>query len=141
VAEVETLPYAKRIGLRSRSDVQFMDSVEDGLSYQALASLQRSMGLSTREIAKAVKVSERTLARRKIERRLTDVESERLARVSRLFELAVSLFEGDEPAATRWFRKPAPALGDKTPLELVAMELGARQVENLIGRLEHGVFS
>ena len=33
------------------------------------------------------------------------------------------------------------ALGEKVPLELLVTELGAREVEALIGRLEHGVFS
>jgi uncharacterized protein (DUF2384 family) len=32
-------------------------------------------------------------------------------------------------------------LGDVAPLEMAATETGAREVENLIGRLEHGVFS
>jgi putative toxin-antitoxin system antitoxin component (TIGR02293 family) len=118
-----------------------MESVEQGLRYRSLTILQKSMGLSTSEIAKAVDISERTLARRKNEGRLKQEESERLVRISRVFDKTVHLFEGDEQEATRWLRKPARALGEKTPLNFASTEIGAREVENLIGRLEDGVFS
>ena len=62
-------------------------------------------------------------------------------RASRVFERAVDLFEGDAPAATRWLRTPQAGLGGRKPLELASTDVGAREVEDLIGRLEHGVFS
>lgn len=68
-------------------------------------------------------------------------ESERLLRLSSVFEKAVELFEGDVAAAVNWLVSPRKALGDHTPLEYSRTELGAREVEGLIGRLEHGVFS
>jgi putative toxin-antitoxin system antitoxin component (TIGR02293 family) len=68
-------------------------------------------------------------------------ESERLLRVSTVFEKAVELFEGDVAGAVTWLTSPRRALGYQTPLAYSRTELGAREVENLIGRLEHGVFS
>ena len=62
-------------------------------------------------------------------------------RVSRVFGMTLALFEGDVEAARAWFATPAPALGDRTPLDVSTTEIGAREVENLIGRLEHGVFT
>jgi putative toxin-antitoxin system antitoxin component (TIGR02293 family) len=55
--------------------------------------------------------------------------------------MALDLFEGDAGAARSWFSAPAPALANRTPLEVSSTDVGAREVENLIGRLEHGVFS
>jgi putative toxin-antitoxin system antitoxin component (TIGR02293 family) len=49
------------------------------------------------------------------------------------------LFEGDANAARQWLTAPQPALGGSTPGDYAATELGAREVENLIGRLEHGI--
>jgi len=141
MAQSESLSFTRRIGLRSRNITHLMDSVERGLRYQSLTSLQKGMGLSTNEIANALDISIRTLARRKKEGRLRQEESERLIRVSRIFDKTVNLFEGDEQEAKRWLKKPAPALGEKSPLEFIATEIGAREVENLIGRLEEGVFS
>jgi putative toxin-antitoxin system antitoxin component (TIGR02293 family) len=53
----------------------------------------------------------------------------------------VNLFEGDVPAAMTWLTTPRKALGGRPPLSYARTEPGAREVENLIGRLEHGIFS
>ena len=67
-------------------------------------------------------------------------ESDRLLRASRVFGRALELFEGDPEAARRWLGLPQPALGGATPLAFARTEAGAREVEDLVGRLEHGVF-
>ena len=59
----------------------------------------------------------------------------------RIFGKALGLFEGDAQATERWLSSPRRALGGATPLERARTEDGAREVEALIGRLEHGVFS
>jgi len=79
--------------------------------------------------------------RRKSEGRLKPDESDRLVRASRLFDKAVDLFEGDAPAATQWFKTSQPALAGQAPIQFARTEVGAREVEDLIGRLEHGVFT
>jgi putative toxin-antitoxin system antitoxin component (TIGR02293 family) len=61
-------------------------------------------------------------------------------RASRLFGRALTLFEGDADAAREWLGAKAPALGGQAPLAAAQTEAGAREVENLIGKLEHGVF-
>ena len=66
-------------------------------------------------------------------------ESDRLLRVSRLLEHAIALFEGDAEAARDWLASPAKALAGHAPLDFARSEAGAREVESLIGRLEHGV--
>jgi putative toxin-antitoxin system antitoxin component (TIGR02293 family) len=81
------------------------------------------------------------LARRKKAGRFEQLESERLLRLGLVFEKSLDLFEGDRAAAGRWLNAPIKGLGGQTPLALTQTELGAREVEDLIGRLEHGVFS
>jgi putative toxin-antitoxin system antitoxin component (TIGR02293 family) len=58
-----------------------------------------------------------------------------------LFANTLELFEGDRDAATDWLTTAQPALGGIVPLDLAKSEVGAREVERLVGRLEHGVFS
>ena len=62
-------------------------------------------------------------------------------RISSLFENCVGLFEGDVAAAANWLTTPKKAFNQEPPLKYARTEFGAREVENLIGRLEHGVFS
>jgi putative toxin-antitoxin system antitoxin component (TIGR02293 family) len=68
-------------------------------------------------------------------------ESDRLLRAGRVFGRALELFDGDTNAARNWLSKPQPALGGGVPLELAETEVGAREVEAAIGRIEHGVYS
>jgi putative toxin-antitoxin system antitoxin component (TIGR02293 family) len=60
---------------------------------------------------------------------------------ARIVELAVDLFDGDRAAAHRWLKWPARAFGGQTPWDVAETEKGSREVENLIGRLNHGVFN
>jgi putative toxin-antitoxin system antitoxin component (TIGR02293 family) len=62
-------------------------------------------------------------------------------RTSRIFARAVEFFEGDRHAASAWMLSPLPGLGGATPNHAAKTDSGARDVENLIGRMEHGVYS
>jgi putative toxin-antitoxin system antitoxin component (TIGR02293 family) len=59
-------------------------------------------------------------------------------RFARVFGRALELFEGATDAARAWLSAPQRALGGATPLALAATDVGASEVLNLIGRLEHG---
>ena len=60
--------------------------------------------------------------------------------MTKIFDMAIKLFEGDIAGAQKWLETPQPGLGGETPLDFASTEVGSREVENLIGRLEHGVF-
>ena len=118
-----------------------MRLVEAGFAYRVFERFRKNVDLPTKELSVLVQIPDRTLARRREQGRLTAEESDRLLRASRVFGKALLLFEGDLEAARAWFSTPAPALGNRTPQDFAATEVGAREVENLLGRLEHGVFS
>ena len=129
------------LGLTATRTDLLVRRIERGLPFKALVSLGALSGLSVTLIASVLRIPERTLARRKAAGMLAPDESERLLRVSTVFEQAVELFEGDVAGAVTWLTSPKKALGHRTPLAYSRTEPGAREVENLIGRLEHGVFS
>ena len=118
-----------------------IDEILAGFSVKTLEIFSSESNLPVAEIASLIEVPQRTLARRKVVGRLSSEESERLLRLSRIFEKAVVLFEGNVDAAIAWLRRPKRALGDKSPLAYSRTEVGARQVEDLIGALEQGVFA
>ena len=111
------------------------------MSYQAFVTFMRSSGLAEEQVGKAIALKPSALAKRRADGRFTVDESDRLVRLGRLWAAALELHEGDEAAARRWMTGGKAALGGGTPLELARTEVGAREVEQLIGRLEHGVFS
>jgi putative toxin-antitoxin system antitoxin component (TIGR02293 family) len=129
------------LGLSASNSAELIQQVERGFSFKTLHTLESRSGLPGAALAGLVGIPERTLARRKSKGKFTPEESERLLRLGTVFEQAVELFEGDRAAALRWLSAPRKALEGKTPLAYARTELGAREVEDLIGRLEHGVVS
>jgi putative toxin-antitoxin system antitoxin component (TIGR02293 family) len=129
------------LGLNTDNVVDLAKQVKTGLPYRALAQFHSRSELPMESIARIARIPRRTLARRKRQGRLTGPESERLLRLATVFDKAVGLFEGDVLGARTWLESRNKALGNETPLATVETEIGAREVEDLIGRLEHGVFS
>jgi putative toxin-antitoxin system antitoxin component (TIGR02293 family) len=131
--------YVALLGLSTYDSMELHERVEQGLSFEALERLRRALDLPLSRFAELVKIPPRTLARRKEAKRLQPEESDRLLRLSKIVGLAIQLFEGGLEEARAWLLSPHPALGNAAPLEFAANEVGAREVENLIGRLEHGI--
>jgi putative toxin-antitoxin system antitoxin component (TIGR02293 family) len=129
------------LGLSVSRTPDLIHAVRRGLPFKALTTFSAHTGCAPSSIASALDIPERTLARRRTAGRLAPDESERLLRLSAIFEKAVALFEGDVPSAMNWLTTPKRALGHHTPWAYSRFEPGAREVENLIGRLEHGVFT
>lgn len=129
------------LGLRSTSTPKLIEQLEAGLSFQTLETLEANSGLGVTLLATLIGIPDRTLSRRKSVGRLGPEESERLLRISNIFEKAVGLFEGDTKSAVQWLTTPKKALGGQQPIQYSRTEPGAREVESLIGRLEHGVFA
>ena len=132
--------YALLLGLEPADNAALVARVEEGFLYRALERLRSNVGLSREALADLVQIKPRTLDRRK-GGRLRPEESDRLLRAARVFGGTIALFEGDADAARAWLSSPQRALGGAVPLEMARTEVGAREVESLVGRLEHGVFS
>lgn len=115
--------------------------VSKGPSAQILQELASSLDLTISQLSAVVQIPRRTLERRIATNSTLKVdEAERAIRLARLFSKAQELF-GDKEAAVEWFHGELPSLGGRTPLSLCANESSAREVEQLLGRIEHGVYS
>jgi putative toxin-antitoxin system antitoxin component (TIGR02293 family) len=105
----------------------------------ALGDLARH-GYSEDEIF-ALVVPKRTLARRKAANEpLTIAETDKALRLERIAVQAERVF-GDADKAHRWLRKAKRELKGETPLAYLASETGARVVEEMLFRIEHGIFA
>ncbi|HLM60946.1 MAG TPA: antitoxin Xre/MbcA/ParS toxin-binding domain-containing protein, partial [Pyrinomonadaceae bacterium] len=131
----------KLLGIKTADNLKLAERVEAGFPFDALERLGKTTGLPLERLRVAVRITPRTLTRRKKEKKLSPEESDRLVSVSRLLAQTFELFEGNEEAGIRWFTSPNRALGGQSPIEVAATETGTREVENLIGRLEHGIFT
>ena len=115
--------------------------VEEGLPVMDVVKFSKQAGFTNDELAKLINIPARTYARRVAGKaRLTLPEGERAARLMRVFDCALQLF-GNNENVRKWLHAELPALGWRTPIDYAQTEPGAREVENLLGRIEHGVFS
>ena len=88
--------------------------IHAGLSFRAVQNLQKALDVPMDKLASVLGMSRATLHRRKIQGKIDKDKSEKLVRYQRLLKKAEDVFGG----------------GD-----------GAREVENLLGRIEYGVYS
>jgi putative toxin-antitoxin system antitoxin component (TIGR02293 family) len=131
--------YAALFGLRKYDPVYLIAQIQRGLAFSAFERFQRNTELPFHVLAQLVEIPERTLARRREAGRLEPDESDRLVRACRVFARALELFEGDASGARGWLTTPVLALGGRSPFDFARTDVGAIEVDNLIGRLEHGI--
>ncbi|MBI5569189.1 MAG: DUF2384 domain-containing protein [Desulfomonile tiedjei] len=131
--------YLSLLGLDVKETAELLRQIRQGLPYRSLVHFMAATDLRKEDAITLVRISSRTLSRRKDQGRLMPEESDRLVRAAQIFAQALDLFEGDVESAREWLTISQPALGGSTPIEFAATEVGAREVEALIGRLEYGV--
>ena len=133
--------YVVLLGMNAFDPREVLRAVNKGLPYRAFDRFCRNSGLPVDTVSALIDIPRRTMTRRKADGRFLPSESDRLLRAARLFAQALELFEGDRDAARGWLVAAQSALGNAAPLDLARTEFGSREVERLIARLEHGVFS
>jgi putative toxin-antitoxin system antitoxin component (TIGR02293 family) len=132
----------KALGGPVHNQVELAERIMAGLPRSAALAVRRRLGLSEQELADSLGVSAKTLQRqaRDAMARLKPAQGDRLYRLARVAGFAEEVLE-DPDRAHRWLREPQRGLGNRVPLELLRSEAGAREVEDLLGRIEYGVFS
>ena len=126
--------------IKPRTALDWVSVIRQGISSSAVEFLARTIHLTQSELATALGIPERTLARRKQEVTLNSEESAKLVRLARVVERAEVVFEDLETALT-WLKTPNAALLRATPLSLLDTDIGAESVMDSLGRIEHGVFA
>lgn len=135
---VESLGGRKILGRNIRSLEQLREQVRKGLPYGSVEALAQKLRLQKSEAAALMHLPERTLARRKKQNKLRADESDRLFRIARIQALAAEVL-GSEDKAADWLRRPNRALNGQSPLERLDTDLGTKQVEDILGRIQHGI--
>lgn len=119
VSEPTVWPIRQGLGL-----VVVDRAVDDGLI--SLAELDRLV------------IPRKTLSHRRLIGSLTPEQSDRLGRLLRTIAMAEDTF-GDRAKAHTWLRRPTPLLDGESPLDRLDTDLGTRQVEAILMRIDHGL--
>lgn len=139
-AVVNELGGEQILGRTLSSDRDMREAIREGFPPAVVEKVMRASGLTLRELASALDLSARSLQRRRRSGRLARLESDRLYRLARIVAIA-NEYLGDRGRAIRWLKRPNRALGGLPPVAAMDTELGARQVENILGRIAYGGIS
>src|SRR5271167_5051269 len=131
----------KVLGRTVRSLTDLAELVREGLPASSLTALAESLDLRNASLSKKLGIPQRTLTRRLSQHsRLSAAESDRTVRLARVYATAVEMI-GNKQKAVEWLRTPNRALGGERPLDQLGTDLGAREVEDVLGRIAYGVYS
>jgi putative toxin-antitoxin system antitoxin component (TIGR02293 family) len=127
-------------GATAPAPSQLIQAIQFGLPFRELDALQASLNVPMERLVPMLGISKATLHRRKASGKLAPAESDRVVRFARLLGKAVEVLESAENAR-QWLTSPQFGLGGAVPLDYAETEVGAREVEDLLGRIEYGVYS
>src|SRR3989440_9225767 len=130
----------KTASAKAKHPTELIRQIQKGLPFSDLKVLQGTIDMPFEQLAAKLSISRSTLQRRKAAGRLSPDESDKVMRFSRLLEHATNVF-GDLERARTWLKHPQVGLGGAIPLDYASTEAGAREVENLLGRIEYSVYT
>jgi putative toxin-antitoxin system antitoxin component (TIGR02293 family) len=115
--------------------------VDAGLVFRAFEALADYVNITRSDLAQAADIPLRTVQRRKTSTagKFERDESDRLARVARIYAIAEDVL-GSRDEAQRWMKTPNRSLDGARPLNELETEVAAREVEDVLGRIQHGIF-
>lgn len=117
-----------------------LETVESGVSLGTLSDFVASSGLELRDIYEVV-IPARTLKHRRARKEsLTADESDKLARLIRIFDQAAQVL-GSKEKALHWLNESKRRFDGRTPIQMLRTELGGRMVEEMLGQIEYGMFA
>ena len=128
------------LGRKLSNQRDLCEAIREGFPPAVVEELMHASGLTLKELAETLDLSPRSLQRRRSSGRLARFESDRLYRLARIVALAQQSL-GDRQRAARWLKRSNRALGGAAPISAMDTELGARQVENVLGRIAYGGIS
>lgn len=130
----------RRIRRREESSAVTIETVREGLSTDVFKTVAANLEMSDRQLAGVLRIPDRTLDRRLKHGVLSPEESDRLARVAKILQRAHEVF-GNAEKARGWMNTRLAAFDGETPLQRADTSLGASQVEDVLGRIDYGVYT
>ncbi len=132
------------------ASTQFINQVRSGLlpaeAYRQIHQLATTLELTMSELAAILATTGRTFARHlgpsgedKMTP-LTKTQTERLLLLKQVALHGLAVFE-DQGKFNRWLRRPLRLLQDQAPLQLLDTVTGFRLLDQLLGRMEYGIYS
>lgn len=131
----------KNVHFAFESPFDFIHLAKQGIDAAVIKNFRSYFDLSRDSVAFMLNVSEPTLYRwTKSNKSLDRNFSVKLFEIADLFLYGIEVF-GDKENFFKWLKLPNTALGSMEPYELIEVPGGVAKVKDVLGRIEHGVYS
>jgi putative toxin-antitoxin system antitoxin component (TIGR02293 family) len=118
--------------------IALVEQIRRGFRFDFVEQLAKQAGLNLNELVDLGVIPRRTLAYSRQNEQFSATQSDRATRFFRVFQKARDTF-GSEDKAMQWLRRPTRPLQNNAPVGLLDTEEGARLVEDLLTRIDHGI--
>ena len=118
-----------------------VEQTRAGLSRAKADEVARPLGLTDKEMARILNLSERTFHRLRPDARFDSNASERLLLLEVLIRHGLDVFDGRTDVLGRWLHGPLPELRQQAPVALLDTTIGFSLVHTVLGRIEHGIYA
>ena len=125
---------------RLQNPLDLIEFSRKGLSRAAVDLVAQKIGLSDREMARILNISERTFHRYTPDTQLDTSSTERLLKLMLLYQHGEEVFSNLEDFKP-WMRQSMRIFGDKSALDLLDTVTGFEWVNNVLSRMEFGTYS
>ncbi len=113
---------------------------KEGISKSDFLAIVAETGLNLSQFSRLLPVSKRTIEKAKDQDLLSPVVSDRVLQIASLYQYGSNVFESNQSFQS-WLQSPLIALGGKEPIDFMNNDTGISMVKDLLGRIEHGVYS
>ncbi|WP_062060336.1 type II toxin-antitoxin system Xre/ParS family antitoxin [Aquimarina longa] len=118
----------------------FIELSRNGIDKKALLHLAKTIGFDLKELAHVLHMSERTIQRYDLNKKLSTEASAKALQLAKLYAKGENVF-GDLTRFKNWMNHPSVALAMKKPKELLDTTFGFQLLNEELIRIEHGIFA
>lgn len=123
--------------INQRTDL--ISIARNGIQTKYLKTIQKFTSLNDKELSEILPISQRQLVRYSESHRLNKEITSHLIQIIELFQKGYRLFSKEK--FQLWIRTDNKTLNNNKPIDLLDTSLGIEMIEDIIGRIEHGVYS
>ncbi len=133
---IATRSAAKPTSMAQR--IEWVDTIASGLSFGQVQALLDEVNVTDKDLLNYNILAPRTWSHSKNKGVFSTEQSDRIARFLRVWRQAAHTF-GNDNKSRLWLERDTRALLGKKPIDLLSTETGARVVEDLLQRIDHGL--
>ena len=140
-SELKSILGKKYVSSRLESNFDFITAADKGVNSQVISNFRKYFNLSLEVTSEMLNISEPTIYRwLKNNKNLDRNSSIKIMEVTSLFLYGIDVF-GKKDKFFSWLNLPNIAIGGMAPISLIGLPEGVSKVRDLLGRIEHGIFS